>query len=152
MDDSPKRVVARVLTREVLATFGQIADRYGLGLIDTLVFTGVWTANSAHLTDAQLYATALDVPPDEVRRPVTLKDLSAILRMNEAMVGQRVGALIDKGMVVETAEGLTVPSAVFLRQDMLDGIELAYVRTLQMVAALEHYGVIDEVHRIRARR
>src|SRR3954469_25281062 len=110
MDDSPKRVVARVLTRDVMATFGQIADRYGMDLIDTLVFSGVWVANTAHLSDAQIYAGTFDVPPDEVRRPVGLAALAKGLRMEAALVAERVAGLIGRGMVAKAEGGLVVPS------------------------------------------
>ena len=151
VDDSPKRVVARVLTRDVLAAFGQITDRYGMDMLDFLVFSGVWTANTAHLTDAQVYAGTFDVPPDEVRRPVSLGALAKALRMEPALVAERVAGLIAGGLVAKVEGGLVVPSAVFGRPEMLDGIELAYVRTMQMVQALEDYGVVEEVKRLRGR-
>src|SRR5215218_1389606 len=145
MNDSPKRVVARVLAREVLATFGQIADRYGLDLIDTLVFTGVWTANTAHLSDPQVYAGIFDVPPDEARRPVSRAALAAQLRMEAGLLDERLARLMAGGVVVETEEGLSVPAHVLGRDEMVDGVELTYVRTLQLVQTLDRFGVVAEV-------
>jgi hypothetical protein len=148
MNDSPKRVVARVMAREVMATMGQLADRYEMDLIDTLVFTAIWTANTAHLSDAEIYAGIFDVPPDRERRTVSLEAVAAALRIDRALVETRVEGLIGASMVALENGGLVVPSAVFTRPDMIDGVELTYVRTLRLVSTLDHYGVVAEVQRL----
>jgi hypothetical protein len=152
MDDSPKRVVARVMCREFLAIAGEMADRYGTDLIDTVIFTAVWTANTGHLLDGKTYATTFHLPPDSQRRPVSLEDLAKAVRLDPALVAERLAGMIGTNFVEKHPKGYVVPTAVFTQPQQLDGVELGYVRTLRLIQELDNYGIVDEARRLAPKR
>lgn len=137
-----RRLTSRILAFEVLNLLGEMADRYGCDVIELLVFTGIWTANTAHLRGTTTrYATLRDVPPDSQRKPVDEQTLSERLRLPRAIQDTYVEGLIQRGQVERRDSGLLVPSAVFTRADMLAGTNDSYSRLIEMLARMRAAGV-----------
>lgn len=140
-DETPRRAVTRIMARDLLNCAVTNADLLGLDMVGLLVFTGIWTSNTEHLTDPGRYSTIFDLPPNSERRPMPVTALAANLRMPLELVRARVDELIQADLVEEGPSGLIVPSAVFTRREMLDGVELLYTVAEALVAKLARYGV-----------
>lgn len=142
---SPKdnrRLTGRLIAYELLDLLSQMAHRFDGDLISLLVFTGVWTANTAHLrTTTDRYAALHDIPPDSQRRAITDADLADRLCLPRHIQDPYVAALIDVGMIERRDLGLVVPSAVFTRPEMLAGANDTYGRLIEILARLRHAGV-----------
>ena len=66
-----RRVANRILAYEAILLMSRFAQANGGDLIALLVFTGVWTSNTAHLRDERTrYSGLHDIPPDSQRRPI----------------------------------------------------------------------------------
>ena len=137
-----RRMTIRVMGVEIMRSLHAVAQMHGGDLIEALVFTGVWTANTQHLTSGAgaRYASIHAIPPDSQRRPVALDDLQAALCMPVDIVERYIVRLIDRGYCEQTATGYVVPTAVFTRPEMLDGLNEVYARTMGLVAALRTAG------------
>lgn len=136
LDDKPKRAVSRLVAKEFIDGFAALADLYGLDLLTTLVFTGVWTANTEHLNESDRYATVYDLPPNMVRRPIGEAELARRLRLPEAMVWNALDDLAAMHLVERTSSGAVVPTAVFTSAPMIEGINRTYESTQALVQRL----------------
>jgi hypothetical protein len=137
-----RRLTNRILAYEFVDLLSDMARLYGRDVIALLIFTGVWTANTAHLrTTTDRYAALHDIPPDSQRRPISEADLSAHLSMPRAVQDSYVQTLIEGGLLERRPGGLVVPSAIFTRPEMLAGANEAYGRLISMLARLRQVGI-----------
>jgi hypothetical protein len=137
-----RRLTGRLVAFELIDLLSDMAHRYGGDLISLLVFTGVWTANTAHLrTTTDRYAALHDIPPDSQRRPISEAELAERLRLPRHIQDPYVAALIEVGMIERRDMGLVVPSAVFTRAEMLAGTNDTYGRLIEILARLRQAGV-----------
>jgi len=136
-----RRVLARIMTHEVLRGLAAMARSGGGDMIQFLVFSGIWSANTQHLLGMKgRYAEQNDIPPDSQRRPIPQEDLVHMLCMPEDIVARYVETLEADGIVERVAGGLVVPAAVFTRPAMLDGNNELYARVMSLVSALRGVG------------
>lgn len=136
-----RRATARVMTYEVLRGLAAMARHGRWDMIQFLVFSGVWSANTQHLLGPKArYGELNDIPPDSQRRPVSQAALADMLCMPDDIVARYVEALIAEGIVERVGDGLVVPSAVFTRPEMMDGNNELYARVLSLVSALRGAG------------
>lgn len=136
-----RRATARVMTHEVLRGLAAMARLARWDMIQFLVFSGVWSANTQHLLGPKVrYAELNDIPPDSQRRPISQAALADMLCMPDDIIARYVETLIDQGIVERVGDGLVVPSAVFTRPEMMDGNNELYARTLSLVSALRGAG------------
>ena len=92
-----------------------LIETYG-DLQSGIVAQTIITANTAHLDtrkgEGRRYAGADDIPPDDVRRPISVSRLADSVGLPfETMRGQ-VNRLLDAGICVRTDGGVIVPAAV----------------------------------------
>ena len=137
-----RRLTGRLIAYELIDLLNHMARRYDGDLISLLVFTGVWTANTAHLrATTDRYVALHDIPPDSQRRAITDADLAERLCLPRHIMDPYVAALIDVGMIERRDLGLVVPSAVFTRAEMLAGANDTYGRLIEILARLRKAGV-----------
>jgi hypothetical protein len=137
-----RRLTGRLIAYEFIDLLGHMARRYDGDVISLLVFTGVWTANTAHLrATTDRYAALHDIPPDSQRRAITEADLADRLCLPRHIQDPYVAALIDVGIIERRDAGLVVPSAVFTRAEMLAGANDTYGRLIEILARLRQAGV-----------
>lgn len=138
-----RRLVVRVLSQQVLQLLTDWARRNNEDLIAVLIFTTIWTANSAHIAThpALRYADSRDIPSDTVRRPVPLDDLPDMICLPRAIVAVYVRDLVGRGLIEATDAGLMVPSAVLARMDTLENLNSTYDHALSLFAALQQAGL-----------
>ena len=136
----PVRLILRTMTREVLNALAAQADAFDMDLVTLLVFTGVWTANTEHLNDAQ-YIALFDLPPDFHRRPITLRALAGKLRMPLSLVQDRIAQLQSAGLVDQGERGIVVPTGVFTKPEMIAAVEAQYERSKRLVETMGALGL-----------
>jgi hypothetical protein len=137
-----RRLTGRLVAFEIVDLLSDMAHRYGGDLVSLLVFTGVWTANTAHLRNStDRYAALHDIPPDSQRRPISDADLAERLCLPRHIQDPYVAALVEVGMIERRDMGLVVPSAVFTRAEMLAGTNDTYGRLIEIFARLRQAGV-----------
>jgi hypothetical protein len=139
-----KRGVARLLGQRIPEFMAAQADRHGVDLIDTLIFTIIWATNTEHLVVPGRYAGIFDIPPNAERRPIKLAELTFRARLPKTLVAERVAGLKSRHMVEETPAGLIVPSAVFTQPEMLNGVDAIFENARQLVEELAQFGVVAQ--------
>ncbi len=146
-DSSPPanvRATMRVSIEFLLRILDSLAEIAGHDLLKGWIITALWTTNVRHLinTSANLTYGSIDVvPPDEVRRPVSVLALSNSLRLPYETVRRYVDILIKEGLCVRVSgHGVMVPASAFLNADVAHiRAQLANVR--RFVGELRRCGV-----------
>lgn len=144
-----RRAASRVTSQTLLRGMAVIADMHDNDLIQGLIYTAIWTANVEDLTsDANLsarYGELDGVPPDELRKPVSVFAVSAALRIPYETTRRYANKLVEKGLCVRVGrQGLIVPSEVFRRPEMLRATESAHQVLLDMLQGLRDIGYLPE--------
>lgn len=109
-------------TERLLLTFGlrvleTFTGRYGDLISGTLVAL-ITAINVRGVTAdpvlAKRYADAATPPPDELREPVTLRELSRVCDIPFETVRRRTKALMARGVVEKKGDGVIVPQRVWI--------------------------------------
>lgn len=123
--------------------------RGGRHVLDTLLLTTIIQANVAEISrraDLQVrYADAASVPPDELRRPVSLNALASSLAQPYETVRRRVGGLAAQGIVELGPGGAVVPSAVLTSPEYLQAGVQAYERVRRFYYELADLALLGEL-------
>jgi hypothetical protein len=112
------RIVARLSADYVLRALQLLVETFG-DIRAAVVAQTILTANTAHLDardgEGWRYLGVDEIPPDEVRKPISIARLAESLGLPyETMRGQ-ARRLIDAGVCARVHGGLVVPSAVLER-------------------------------------
>jgi hypothetical protein len=122
-------------------TMGQVHDD---DFLAGLIFTAIWTANVAHITggaDNVKFGNLLDLPPDEIRRPVTVTAISSSLRIPNETVRRYAGKLVRSGAAIRIeGKGLVIPRAQLAQSDSYEGVRHVYRHIVRAVADLHRAG------------
>lgn len=137
----PERLIVRAMSQDFLASLAHYCDLLGVDMVAMLVFTGVWTANTEHLTSTTRYARRTDLPPDLERRPVRLPELARRLRMPPDLVADRVRLLEDLALLEVDARGVWAPKGVFTREEVLAAFQATLDTARALAATLERHGL-----------
>ena len=113
----------------------------GRDLIDRLLLAAVIQANVAQITRSpelqRAYARLDDVPPDDLRRPVSINAVAASLRMPFETARRRIAGMVQAGVVHMGPKGVIVPQAPLNSP-------------LYRAVSESHYGLVrDLYHRLR---
>jgi DNA-binding transcriptional regulator YhcF (GntR family) len=98
-----------------VATVGRVVDMTGGHLVDGVILITLLSGNVAPLVekDGLAFAAQNEIPPDNLRKPVTVYALAKQLRLPYETARRHVQRLEDRGLCVRVArEGLIVPQAV----------------------------------------
>ncbi len=138
-----RRLVVRVFAREFLKGLKDLAKSRGTDTIALILFTGVWSANTAHLTPPRnrRYAEAADIPPDSMRIPVTLNELVDQTGVPRAIAATYVSEMLGQGILEMHATGLVVPSAIIARMETVESLTDTYDHLVGLVSALQSAGL-----------
>ena len=119
---APPGVIERLLLSFRLRTLESVTNLYG-DIVAAMIVAGVIAANVAEITaDPVLgarYADEDHPPPDELRKPVTLRALSRDLRLPFETVRRRTVALIAAGTIVDCGDGVIVPTRVLMTEGQI---------------------------------
>ncbi|WP_293682639.1 hypothetical protein [uncultured Phenylobacterium sp.] len=113
-DDDIARLAARLAMEHFLRTALGLANMLpGEDLLTMLVHRAIVTANLAHLDvdpSVRQYATLAAAPPDEVRRPVSVRAIAASVGIPFENVRRRVQRLVELGLCRRVRGGMILPA------------------------------------------
>jgi hypothetical protein len=131
------RAISRLAAQYFLRLLDVIKPLHDGDPMKAIIFTAIWSANVSHLRPNLGFDATDDVPPDEERRPVTISAISQSLGIPFETVRRYVAKLIADGLCVSHGrKGVVVPSAVFAREEMIQGLLLEQRYTQQYYRAL----------------
>ncbi len=113
------------------------------GFVDGLIFTAIWTANVRHITSAAENLTfgGLDqVPPDEMRRPVTVNAIANSLRIPYETLRRAVNRMVRDGTAVRLEKGVIIPSRVFMTPAGQEAVRSCHRHVVSLVADIHQAG------------
>jgi DNA-binding transcriptional ArsR family regulator len=120
-----------------------------LELLDALILVTVVQANVASLTrepdQALTYADYDAVPPDVLRRRVSISAIANSLRLPYETVRRRVGRMAEWGAIVVERDGIFVPGALLHSPLHRSGLDLSYERTRTYYFRLRELGLIEDL-------
>lgn len=137
-----RRAVVRVGTRWFLDGLANVRAFGGGDILDGLIMLAITDANTRHLnSDDGRYGGARDVPPDAVRRPVSVYVVARELGMSYETTRRHVQRLIKAGQVERHEAGVVVPERVFSSPETLLLTSRTYTTTRKLVEAMRELGL-----------
>jgi hypothetical protein len=114
-DAAVSRLAARLSTQYFLLMAEMVSRRAEGDLVTGLVLRAVTAGNSGYLdqdpdTFGQ-YASLEDVPPDDVRRPVSISTVAGSLGLPYETARRHVSKLVKAGLCIRVRGGVVAPSA-----------------------------------------
>jgi hypothetical protein len=121
-DAAPYRQVARLSIDYVLRVLGLICEVTGEDLVDAVLFLAISRGNvRGAIQDGEAegrYRTLDDLPPDEMREPVSIYAVARQLGLPYETARRRVNRLIANGLCLrDAAGGLVIPASVYQRPE-----------------------------------
>lgn len=139
-----ERAAVRLTQQFFLRQAELLTDITGGDLLLGVVFIAITTANTSHLTEAAVaeFAELDDVPPDELRRPISVLALSESLRLPYETTRRYVGRLEEDGLVVRVGRaGVIVPRSAIERPATVERVQRSFTHVHRLVAGLRRIGV-----------
>ena len=132
-----------------------ISRRLQLDVLSALVMVTVGLMNTETITRdrdlADRYGGLDDIPPDDLRKPVKAYAISRFLMLPYETARRTTLRLVDLGLATRNeAGGLTMPSEVFARPEMMAMFTDFAELTTTLLEALAEYGVVTERPPFRA--
>lgn len=133
------RAVVRLSAQYFLRTLDVAKAAHGGDPLRAIIFTAIWSANVGHIRPNAGFDSMAHLPPDDLRRPVTIAGISQSLGMPAETVRRYIARLIDEGLCVRHGrKGVIVPSEVFARPDMIGCVAQQHAFTAQYHRALSN--------------
>jgi predicted transcriptional regulator len=126
--NDPRRRAAQKAIHHFLELAGISHAILDLDIIDALLFVSVIKANTWHLTvdpeAALAYAAMETIPPDELRKPITVYALAKQLALPYDTANRHAKKLLAAGLVTRDSRGaLIAPASVLSSPRMTAGVE-----------------------------
>ena len=138
------RAILRVSAELIMRGVDTLGRLRGDNLLDGLVFTAIWTANVQHITNSPenlKYGGLRDLPPDELRRPVTVHALASALRIPYETVRRTANKLVREGIAIRIGnKGLIVSRQQHAKLDSYDTVRRSYGNIVRAVSDLHRAG------------
>lgn len=143
VDLEPARAASRAAAEYLLRSLAMLADLSGDDPLTGLISLAIVQGNVAHLPreGASAYATVGDIPPDEVRRPVSIAAVAAALHLPYETTRRRVMRLIELGLCERKGRGVIVPVRVLDSDRHVQMLQANLVNLRRLKRALEDIGV-----------
>ena len=139
------RVSVRLATEYFLRSMQLLVEFVGGDLVTALVFMAIVSANVSHLNadgpDGPRHADSDDVPPDEVRKPVSVLALSGSLDLPYETTRRHVAKLLKSGQCERVPGGLIVPAHVLLSDRHTEVMSANLTNLRRLFRALTKAGV-----------
>ena len=141
--------VARLSTNYFVEGVCLVSRRAQLDVLSALVMVAVGLMNTQVITRdgglANRFGGLDDIPPDALRTPVKAYAISRYLMLPYETARRTALRLVELGLVVrDEAGGLTMPSEVFARPQMMAMFADFAALTIRLLGDLATYGVIAE--------
>lgn len=138
-------VAARISGGYILRTYQLMAQETDGDLILSLIFRAIIAANVDHL-DKNLaagpqYCGADDLPPDNLRRPVSVLAIADSLGLSYETVRRHVLKLMDSGRCVRVKGGVVVPVSALRGEDHQRTMQVNLTNLRRLFRSLKLAGV-----------
>lgn len=144
-----RRQTYRLGSNYVLQAARLVAQAIDRDMITALVFLAISRANVSAFTATPealtTYGGLDDVPPDEVRVPVTIYRLAKELGLPYETTRRHVVKLKAAGLCTLVSGGLVVSRSTFQELRFLDAVEANFALTEGLVGELKRFGVASNV-------
>lgn len=145
-DAAKCRTAVRLSTDYFLRSAQLMSSHANGGLLTAVILRAIVAANTGHLDDdpetSARYASLDSVPPDELRRPVSVLSLSQSLGLPFETTRRHVNKLTQAGFCKRVAGGVVTPAAT-MRGPAEDQALLANMANLgRLFRALKRVGVV----------
>ena len=144
-----RRQTYRLGSNYVLHAARLVALAIDRDLIKALIFLAISRANVRAFAETAeavtTYAGLGDIPPDDVRVPVTVYRISRDLRLPYETTRRHIAHLKAAGLCIVDDGGLVVPRSVLQSPGFLQAVEQNFALTANLVAELERFGVTSSV-------
>lgn len=138
------RAVARIVGELVMHGIDLLGRLHESDFLYAVIFTAIWTSNVRHITatkDNLKYGALTQLPPDEMRRPVTVHAIAGSLRIPYETVRRYANRMVRDGSAMRIGnKGLIVPRERLAVEAGFEGTRNAYIQTERTVAALHRAG------------
>ncbi len=138
------RALLRVFLELVFRGIDTLGRIHGDDFLKSLIFSAIWAANVQHITnsaDNRKFGNLRDLPPDEMRRPITVNALATSLRIPYETVRRAINRLVRDGEAVRVeGKGLIVPRARLAKADNYEGVRRTYIHIARTIADLHRAG------------
>lgn len=141
--------IARLSTNYFVEGVSLISRRVELDVLSALVMVTVGLMNTETITRdrnlADRFGGLDDIPPDDLRAPVKAYAISRYLMLPYETARRTTLRLVEMGLATRNeAGGLTMPSEVFSRPEMMAMFTDFAGLTMALLEALAEYGVVAE--------
>jgi hypothetical protein len=135
------RAAVRSATDYILRWVEIANEAHGVDIVYSLVFTTLWAGNVSHLR-GRVYSEINDIPPDDERRPITIRQVADSLGLPYETVRRRVVEMIGRGVVKKVGrEGFIVPGEVHARPQNLNALKRSHASLLRFLKELKGLGI-----------
>jgi len=146
-----RRQVVRLCGVHTLAAIQMATDAVDQDLVTTLMFLAISRENVREVKAAAqasgAYSALHEVPPDNLRQPVTVYALARQLGLAYETARRHANKLVTAGLGERSDEGLIIPASVYAHPSMLAIAQENWRETLRFIRALAAFGVkADAVH------
>lgn len=137
-DADVQRLAMRLSVGYFLRFIEVLSDVAGRNLVQSIILLAIMGANVGALDSdpeaSRRFAGIGDIPPDALRRPITVYALAASLGLPYETVRRQVHKMIDQGLCERIGdEGVIVPARVLEGPQMLKAVE----RNFQNLSGLD---------------
>jgi len=138
-----KRLAARVAVTWFLQNLANARALGGGDILDGLIMLSIVEANTSHLNEPQYGFKCMgDIPPDDVRQPVSVYQVARELGLSYETTRRHVQHLIQAGKVERKAEGIIVPASLFAEPENLNLTNTAYRNLMEFAEQLKDLEII----------
>lgn len=140
------RLALRASSAFFLRSVDTLARIAGAGdILRGVIFLAIVEANVRHIRPAdsisQAYSESADIPPDELRKPVSIHALALELSLPYETTRRHVNKLMQDGMCLRRETGVVVPSEVLARETITAGLKKNFEHLRQLFQDLRAGGV-----------
>lgn len=142
-DLEPARAASRAAAEYLLRSMAMLADLSGDDPLTGLISLAIVQGNVAHLQreGGAVYATVSDIPPDDLRRPVSIAAVAAALHLPYETTRRRIMRLIELGHCDRKGRGVIVPARMLDSERHARMLQANLVNLRRLKRALDDIGV-----------
>jgi hypothetical protein len=141
-----RRLAMRISIAYFLRFIEILSDNPDRSLLQAVLFLTVLRANIANLDAdpeaSRQFAGVQAIPPDEIRRPISVSALAASLAIPYETARRQVHTMIDLGVFERVGdEGVIVPARVLEQPRMMNSVERNFLNLKALVRNLKRAGI-----------
>ena len=145
-DEDVRRLAMRISLGYFLRFIEILSDNSERSLLQVVLFLTTLQANIAALhadpESSRQFAGVQAIPPDEMRRPISISALAASLAIPYETARRQVHTMIDLGLFERVGdEGVIVPARVLEQPRMIQSIERNFLNLKALVRNLKRAGI-----------